>query len=320
MILRKIDLINFRNIKKLQIEFNKNSNIFIGDNAQGKTNILESIYFLALTKSYRTTDSNLIMKDKEVTKVKGEVKDNNIIRIAASSDSCFGWADNNSVSKVAPNGNGLLFKVIVKDEKSFYLFEFGASPYNPLPCRHIHHINENKNGWLVGSGEIFPNGWLLFIKDLECDSFCLKKANDYFEIDLLNKSEKSVQRTMGAYFVDQKSYDFVFASDHSTLPWRRMSFKVSHDITKGSAGVYAGNISDIDDFSKYNCLLDTDEVCYFFRIVDGTMCYGGQLGELSLSKNGGLSWKTFHLQNPPVHFNGSFNGGFVVENTIVIVK
>ena len=80
MILRKIDLLNFRNIKKIQITLDKNKNIFIGDNAQGKTNILESIYFLALTKSYRTLDSNLIMKDELNSRVKGETKDNNLIK------------------------------------------------------------------------------------------------------------------------------------------------------------------------------------------------------------------------------------------------
>ena len=80
MILRKINLVNFRNIKKLKIDFDKNINLFIGDNAQGKTNILESIYFLALTKSYRTVDSNLVMKNETATKVKGETKDNNILK------------------------------------------------------------------------------------------------------------------------------------------------------------------------------------------------------------------------------------------------
>lgn len=80
MILRKISLVNFRNIKKLKIDFDKKINLFIGDNAQGKTNILESIYFLALTKSYRTIDSNLVMKNESATKVKGEAKDNNILK------------------------------------------------------------------------------------------------------------------------------------------------------------------------------------------------------------------------------------------------
>ncbi len=80
MFLRKISLINFRNYKKVNINFDKNINIIIGDNAQGKTNILESIYFLALTKSYRTQDMNLINKECEFTKVKGELKDDRVFK------------------------------------------------------------------------------------------------------------------------------------------------------------------------------------------------------------------------------------------------
>lgn len=81
MILRKIKLINFRNYKSFNINFQKNINIIIGDNAQGKTNILESIYTLALTKSYRTTnDSNLIRLDQEKFIITGEIKDEKIFK------------------------------------------------------------------------------------------------------------------------------------------------------------------------------------------------------------------------------------------------
>ncbi len=80
MIIKKIKLINFRNIKKQQILLDKKVNIFIGNNAQGKTNILESVYFLALTKSYRTSDNNLIMKDETSTKVIGEIRDENTFK------------------------------------------------------------------------------------------------------------------------------------------------------------------------------------------------------------------------------------------------
>ena len=74
MIIKKITLLNFRNYEKEIINFDNKINIIIGDNAQGKTNILESIYFLALTKSYRTNDVNLIKLDTDFTKVKGELK------------------------------------------------------------------------------------------------------------------------------------------------------------------------------------------------------------------------------------------------------
>lgn len=81
MILRKLKLVNFRNYKSLNINFQKNINIIVGDNAQGKTNILESIYTLALTKSYRTTnDSNLIRLNQEKFIITGETKDDKIFK------------------------------------------------------------------------------------------------------------------------------------------------------------------------------------------------------------------------------------------------
>lgn len=81
MILRKIKLVNFRNYKNFNVDFKKNINIIIGDNAQGKTNILESIYTLALTKSYRTTnDSNLIRLNQEKFKITGEIKDEKVFK------------------------------------------------------------------------------------------------------------------------------------------------------------------------------------------------------------------------------------------------
>ena len=78
MIIKKINLLNFRNYHKVSINFDKRINIIIGDNAQGKTNILESIYFLALTKSYRTIDMNLINHEFDFTRVKGEVKEDKL--------------------------------------------------------------------------------------------------------------------------------------------------------------------------------------------------------------------------------------------------
>ena len=61
LFLKKIALKHFRNLAPLELNTDKNVNIFIGPNAQGKTNILESIFVLALTKSHRTNlDKELI--------------------------------------------------------------------------------------------------------------------------------------------------------------------------------------------------------------------------------------------------------------------
>lgn len=54
MIINKIKLEYFRNYINEEIVLDKNINLFVGDNAQGKTNIIESIYMCAFTKTYRT--------------------------------------------------------------------------------------------------------------------------------------------------------------------------------------------------------------------------------------------------------------------------
>ena len=53
MIIRSIELKNFRNYRKLKLQFDEKTNIFYGDNAQGKTNILEAIYLSGTTKSHK---------------------------------------------------------------------------------------------------------------------------------------------------------------------------------------------------------------------------------------------------------------------------
>lgn len=61
MIVKSLKLKNFRNYDLLRLEFDPSTNIFYGDNAQGKTNILESIYLTGTTKSHRgTKDRDMI--------------------------------------------------------------------------------------------------------------------------------------------------------------------------------------------------------------------------------------------------------------------
>ena len=60
MIIKSLELADFRNYENLEITFDKGTNILYGDNAQGKTNILEAIYVSATTKSHKGS------KDKEI--------------------------------------------------------------------------------------------------------------------------------------------------------------------------------------------------------------------------------------------------------------
>lgn len=60
MIIKSIKLENFRNYENLELSFEKGTNILYGDNAQGKTNVLEAVYLSATTKSHKGS------KDKEI--------------------------------------------------------------------------------------------------------------------------------------------------------------------------------------------------------------------------------------------------------------
>ena len=66
MWISNIKLSNFRNYDKKEIKLNKNINVFFGENAQGKTNIIESIFLCSIGKSFRTN------KEKELIKFNKE--------------------------------------------------------------------------------------------------------------------------------------------------------------------------------------------------------------------------------------------------------
>ena len=66
MFIKRLQMLNYRNYNALDIELCPNVNVFMGDNAQGITNILEAIYYCAFAKSHRTS------KDKELINWNGE--------------------------------------------------------------------------------------------------------------------------------------------------------------------------------------------------------------------------------------------------------
>jgi len=71
MIIKSLELDNFRNYKNLHMDFDRGVNILYGDNAQGKTNILEAIYVSATTKSHKgSKDKDIINFDSEEAHIK----------------------------------------------------------------------------------------------------------------------------------------------------------------------------------------------------------------------------------------------------------
>lgn len=104
MYLKTLNLKNFRNYTKLNIDLNSNINIIYGNNAQGKTNLLESIYYLAMTHSHRlSNDEGVIKYDTNLCKIKGIIKDDKIktaLEIIIQDKNKILKIDNNEIKKI----------------------------------------------------------------------------------------------------------------------------------------------------------------------------------------------------------------------------
>lgn len=75
MFIEQLALTNYRNYTSLDLSFSPQINVLIGENAQGKTNIMEAIYVLSMAKSHRTSnDRDLIRWDEEYGKIEGSVQ------------------------------------------------------------------------------------------------------------------------------------------------------------------------------------------------------------------------------------------------------
>lgn len=74
MIVKNIELKNFRNYRDFSSSFDGSLNVIIGDNAQGKTNLLEAIYYLVGARSFRTrTDSDSIMFGEDYFEISSDI-------------------------------------------------------------------------------------------------------------------------------------------------------------------------------------------------------------------------------------------------------
>lgn len=74
MHIQDLTLSHYRNYQKMQVTFDDKVNVIIGENAQGKTNLMEAIYVLAFSKSYRTPrDKELIQWNENYAKIEGTI-------------------------------------------------------------------------------------------------------------------------------------------------------------------------------------------------------------------------------------------------------
>ena len=171
MIIKNIKLVNYRNYNSLNLDFIDKINIIIGNNAQGKTNILESIYVLALTKSYdKASDKNLIMFDEKFLKINGIVNVN-------SFNKNFEVLINESYKKVKINNNEI---TKMKD----YISKINVILFTPDDINIFKDSPGSRRRLLnIELSQIFSEYVDLYNKY----NVILKQRNEYLKSDNINK-------------------------------------------------------------------------------------------------------------------------------------
>jgi hypothetical protein len=224
-------------------------------------------------------------------------------------------ANNNS------GGNGIMFQVEVLTATTFKLRQYVHNPYTNITCRHVHHINRVKDGWIIGTGETHPDGWMYYMQMKYSDTFSKKRAWDDFLTVRLNSGQHGVQRTLGAIMLDDEHNTLILGSDEALI--KRASITIpgrTIDFDRSSTGVYSGKLADIDDFSKYKVLFEAKEVCYYFKEHLGVLFYLGQRGEYGLSFDNGASWVQGHLGRLTQYFYGVTGDNVVIDDFIFTLK
>lgn len=175
MRINHLTLKNYRNYDKLDIDLSPGVNILVGNNAQGKSNILESIFVLALTKSYMNIkDYNLIEDGKEFTSICGMCADNNnsfSLDVIISQNSKKIKKNSNEVKKYSDYISS--FKVLI------------FSPYN------VNFVKDGPSFRRKSINMVISQISSHYMRLLQKYNIVLKKRNQYLKsVNYLNDSDK----------------------------------------------------------------------------------------------------------------------------------
>ena len=164
MIISKINLINFRNYENLSLNLSDKINIFIGNNGQGKTNLLEAIYFITTTRSFRSIKDEVMIKHNEkVTKISLEIINQNTQILS---------------SVVYPNGKTFFIGNNIINKTSEFIGEASVVLFTPQDLQLIYGSPKTRRYFLdMELGKISK----LYLSDLKSYYKILKERNEYLK-------------------------------------------------------------------------------------------------------------------------------------------
>jgi len=169
-----LKLLNFRNYKHLETHFHPSLNLIYGKNGSGKTNLVEAIYVLALTRSFRLVgDKTLILEQALLSKIEGDVVNKNTTnyRVLISKDGKKVKINNNKISKI-----------------SDYISKITVVLFHPDDLRFIKDAPSTRRKNLNISISLINTTYLQY---LNMYKILLKQRNSYLKQMLTNGSLKS---------------------------------------------------------------------------------------------------------------------------------
>ena len=231
MYIKKLKLHDFRNYKSLNVTLTKGINIIYGENAQGKTNLLESIYVLGHTKSHRSfIDNNLINNTGEYLTIEGIVnneKIDNKFNIYIDNKNKILKFNNNTIKKISDYIS--LMNIII-----FYPDDLELIKGSPINRRK--YIN-------LELSQLYSNYFILineYNKILKLRNEYLKKINKKVSVD------KNYIEILTGYLIDKSIMIY------------KMRDKFINKVNEYCTDIY-NDIMNLDGFSiKYRPSIEID--------------------------------------------------------------
>ena len=238
MKINSLKLKNFRNYEKLDIDFSEGLNIFIGNNAQGKSNILEAIVVLAITKSYlNIKEQNLIKYNNDFSLVKGNVTENGIT---------------NSMDVIITN-NGKKIKINNMEIKKIndYISRLKVlifSPYNVNFVKDGPNVRRKTVNMVISQ---FSNHYVRLLQNYNA---VLKKRNQFLKmVSVLNESNKIYWENINAKFCEL-AVEIMFIRNDYVVNINKYLANIYREITNYDnlkiCYMPSFNISDFENIKK----------------------------------------------------------------------
>lgn len=228
----------------------------------------------------------------------------------------------NDSANINSGGNGTFFVVEKIDENSFKIREYIHSPDHNITARHVHHTNAVKDGFIISAGEEYPDGWIVFLQQKEKDQPVGIAGSEHMKAYRLNSSPTGAYRPSGFIMLDDDPANptCLYASDESDIPRGEVVIAGRTNMfTRNTSGIYKGRLADIDDFRKWTCVCDADEMILSLQMKGMYLIAFGMAGGLYISADNGSTWDK-HMYNDIQHIQLITNNAIYTESSKIVLK